>query len=137
MSQISLKKLDELKFMYVQALSFPDGIQDAWDKLERPLSTLNRRKFYGISHIIDGAIEYRACVIPLDDSEPLRLGFDIFTIPSGWYATKKLIDWPKHKHMMKIIFEELSNKYPLDNTRPYIEFYRSQKEVVLMIPIIQ
>jgi len=123
--------------MYVQALSFPDGIQDAWDKLERPLLTLNRRKFYGISRIIDGTIEYRTYVIPLDDFEPLRLGFNTFTIPSGWYATKKLIDWPKYKHTIKIIFEELSCKYSLDNTRPHIEFYRSQKEVVLMIPIIQ
>lgn len=137
MSKISLKKLDELKLMYARALSFPDGIQDAWNKLERPLSTLNGRKFYGISRIIDRTIEYRACVIPLDDSEPLQLGFDTFTIPSGWYATKKLIDWPKYKHIIKIIFEELSSKYPLDNTRPHIEFYRSQKEVVLMIPIIK
>jgi len=136
MSQISIKKLDELNLMFVQASSFPDGIKEAWNRLEGPLATLKGKKFYGTSRFIDGAMEYRACVIPSDASEPSRLGFDTFTIPSGYYATKKLMDWPTKTHLIKTIFEELGSKYSVDYNRPHIEFYRSQKEVVLMVPII-
>lgn len=136
MTQISITKIDDLKLMYVQAPSFPDGIKEAWDKLESPLASLKGRKFYGTARLVDGVMEYRACVIPLDDSEPLRLGFATFTVTSGYYATKKLINWTSQTHLIKTIFEELDSQHALDPNRPHIEFYRSQKEVVLMAPII-
>jgi hypothetical protein len=136
MTQVSITKRDDLKLMYVQASSFPDGIKEAWDKLESPLASLRGRKFYGVTRLVDGVMEYRACVIPLDDSEPLRLGFATFTVPSGYYATKKLVNWASQTHLIKIIFEELRSQHSLDPNRPHIEFYRSQKEVVLMAPII-
>jgi hypothetical protein len=136
MSQISIIKMDELKLMYIQAASFPGGVEEAWRKLESHLPTVKKRKFFGTSRLVDEKIEYRACVIPLDDSEALRLGLDTFTIPSGNYATKKLLDWKTQTPLIKTIFEELASKYTLDNSRPHIECYRSQKELVLMFPII-
>ena len=135
MSQISIVKMDELNLMYVQASSFPEGVQEAWRQLESRLPTIKRRKFFGTSRLVGEKIEYRACVVPSDESEPSRLGLDTFTIPAGNYASKNLVDWTKQTQI-KTIFEELSSKYTVDSSRPHIEFYRSQKELVLMVPIV-
>ena len=135
MSQISIVKMDELDLMYIQATSFPEGVEEAWRKLESRLPTIKRRKFFGTSRLVGEKIEYRACVVPSDESEPSRLGLDTFTIPAGNYASKNLVDWTKQTQI-KTIFEELSSKYTVDSSRPHIEFYRSQKELVLMVPIV-
>jgi predicted transcriptional regulator YdeE len=135
MSQISIVKMDELDLMYIQATSFPEGVEEAWRKLESRLPTIKRRKFFGTSRLVGEKIEYRACVVPSDESEPSRLGLDTFTIPAGNYASKNLVDWTKQTQI-KTIFEELSSKYTVDSSRPHIEIYRSQKELVLMVPIV-
>jgi len=127
--------MDELDLMYIQATSFPEGVEEAWRKLESRLPTIKRRKFFGTSRLVGEKIEYRACVVPSDESEPSRLGLDTFTIPAGNYASKNLVDWTKQTQI-KTIFEELSSKYTVDSSRPHIEFYRSQKELVLMVPIV-
>ena len=136
MSQISLIKMDELNLMYVQASSFPEGVQEAWRQLESRLPTIKRRKFFGTSRLVGEKIEYRACVVPSDESEPSRLGLETFTIPRGNYASKKLVDWTNQTNLIKTICEELSSKYAVDSSRPHIEFYRGQKELVLMVPIV-
>jgi hypothetical protein len=136
MSEISLIKMDELNLMYVQASSFPEGVEEAWRQLESRLPTIKGRKFFGTSQLVGEKIEYRACVAPSDESEPSRLGLEIFTIPRGNYASKKLVDWTKQTSLIKTIFEELSSKYTVDSTRPHIEFYRSREELVLMVPIV-
>src|SRR3990172_10342600 len=136
MSQISLIKMDELNLMYVQASSFPEGVQEAWRQLEGRLPAVKERKFFGTSRLVGERIEYRACVVPSDESEPSRLGLDTFTIPAGNYASKNLVDWTEQTHLIKTIFEELSSKYTVDSSRPHIEFYRSQKKLILMVPIV-
>lgn len=136
MSEISLIKMDELNLMYVQASSFPEGVEEAWRQLESRLPTIKGRKFFGTSRLVGEKIEYRACVAPSDESEPSRLGLETFTIPRGNYASKKLVDWTKQTSLIKTIFEELSSKYTVDSSRPHIEFYRSREELVLMVPIV-
>lgn len=136
MNEISIRQLDSLKLMYVQAATFPDGIQDAWDKLEKTLATMKGRKFYGTSHYENGKMIYRACVIPVDDAEALKLGLKTFSIPPGKYAAAKLMDWSSQIPKIKEIFTELNNNYTANPDLPNIEFYKSSEEVILMLPIL-
>ena len=136
MTQISIIKMDELNLMYVQASSFPEGVKEAWHQLESRLPGLKGRKYFGTSRLVGGKIEYRACVVPSDESEPSRLGLETFTIPRGNYASRKLVDWSNQTHLIKTVFEELCSKYTVDSSRPHIEFYRSPEELVLMVPIL-
>lgn len=136
MEDISIKKLGELKLMYVEAESFPDGIKDSWDKLGKLLGTMEGREFYGISKCLGTTIMYRACVIPIDDDEPKRLGLESMIIPSSNYATKKLMNWSSQIPMFGTIFNELYSKHSANNDLYAIEYYKSPDEVILMVPLL-
>ena len=136
MEDISIIKLDELKLMYVEAETFPEGIKDSWDKLEKALGTTKGRKFYGISKCIGSKIIYRACVIPIDDNEPDQLGLETLTIPSSRYASKKLLNWSSQIQMFGTIFDELFSKHSTNGELYALEDYKSPDEVILMVPLI-
>lgn len=135
MNDIYYKKLEDLKLMYVEALTFPNGITEAWNKLEQILKSLKGRKFYGSSQCINVKMEYRACVIPLDDDEPKILGLETFIISASNYAVKKLKNWAKQLQLIPEIFDELSSKHTVKKGSPFLEYYKSEKDVLLMVPI--
>lgn len=120
--------LEDIKVMCVVAIGGLEGIKDAWDKLEAPLPSLKGRKFYGT--YLNG--EYRACVA-LDDDDPATLGLD--TIPGGTYVRRKIQNWSERTSEIGETFAAMAAEYPIDPTRPEIEFYRSQKELILYMPI--
>ena len=136
MSEIYLKKLNELTLMYFKAESFPEGITAVWDKLDKALPSMNGRKFYGAAKMIDGKMEYRACVVPLKSNEPEGLGMDTFTIPSANYAAKKLHDWQSHIPEIREIFTELNIKHKANPALYNLEYYENDKELIIMLPIL-
>jgi len=136
MSEIYLKKLDELTLMYFKAESFPKGITGVWDKLDKTIPSMKGRKFYGAARMIDGKMEYRACVVPLNTNEPKELGMDTFTIPSSNYAAKKLHDWQSHIPEIREIFTELNHKYNANPVLYNLEYYENDKELIIMLPIL-
>ena len=123
--------LEDVKVMYVVAIGGLQGINEAWDKLETPLPSLKGRKFYGT--YLNG--EYRACVALRDDDDPAALGFETWIVPGGTYARRKIEDWPERTFEIGKTFAAMAAEYPVDPTRPNIEFYRSQKELILFLPI--
>jgi hypothetical protein len=49
----------------------------------------------------------------------------------------KLTDWNNHADEIGPIFDELMETYKKDPAGPTVEFYRSQSELHLMIPLAQ
>ena len=135
MDDIYIKKLDELKLMYVKAELFPEGIKAAWDKLYSSVNSFKGRKCYGTSQCIGTNIEYRACVVQLDGDEPGKLGLESFTIPASNYAAKKLMDWQSQLPRIPEIFDELSSKHEIRKDVPFLEYYKSDTELILMVPV--
>lgn len=136
MGEIYLKKLEYLTLMYIKAESFPDGITAAWDKLDKALPSMKGRKFYGAAKMIDGKMEYRASVVPLNENEHKSLGMEIFTIPAGNYAAKKLHNWQSNIPQIREIFTELNEKYKANPALYNLEYYESEKELIIMLPIV-
>jgi hypothetical protein len=58
-----------------------------------------------------------------------------WTIPGGVYARRKLERWLERLPEIGEIFSALAAEYPRDPTRPNIEFYRSQKELLLFLSV--
>ncbi|MEW6404485.1 MAG: GyrI-like domain-containing protein [Chloroflexota bacterium] len=123
--------LEDIKVMCIVARGGLEGIKDAWDKLEAPLPSLKGRKFYGT--YLNG--EYRACVALRDDDDPAALGLDTWTIPGGTYVHRKIQNWSERTSEIGQTFAAMAAEYPIDPMRPGIEFYRSQKELILYMPI--
>ena len=124
--------LEDLEVMYVQAAGGSSGAQEAFEVLESKLSSLKGRRFYGTFH----AGDYRACVLAQSGEDPEKLGLETWTIPGGKYVREKMVDWTERIPEIGERFIALSEAYPADPERPSIEFYRSQSELHLLLPIL-
>jgi hypothetical protein len=51
------------------------------------------------------------------------------------YVRVKIEGWEKDPSMIGKTFSDMSKVSEVDNTRPSIEFYRSQEELILFLPI--
>lgn len=123
--------LDDIEVMCVVADGGPAGAQQAFDKLESKLTSLRGRRFYGTYH----AGEYRACVACRPNDKPEDLGLDTWVIPGGKYIREKMMNWTQRIPEIGETFTALSEQYPADPSRPSIEYYRSQSELHLFLPV--
>ena len=125
----------EIKLVVCRATEFPAGIKDSWERLESKLASLKGRKFYGLTFFEEGHLVYYAGLLPLDRNEVKAVGFPTLTLKSGKYARVKLMDWNNHTDEIAPIFDELMEEYKKDPSGPTVEFYRSQSELHLLIPL--
>src|SRR3989344_3174713 len=124
--------IGDIKVMCVKALGGPkEGAAQAFNEIESRFSSLKGRKFYGVLH--NG--EYRACTAIIEGENPEVLGLETMVIPGGKYARIKIEDWEQHTDLIGSSFEKMAGEKEADPTRPRIEFYRSQKELILLFPI--
>ncbi len=126
-----LVTLEDVKVMFVVSPSGPQGAAEAFDRLEARLPGLKGRKFYG-TFLND---EYCACVALEAQDSPAAIGLDTWIIPGGVYARRKLPRWSERLPEIGKIFGELAAEYPRDTGRPNVEFYRSQKELLLFMAV--
>jgi len=126
--------IDPVEVMYVEAKGGLSGVREAWSTLESKLPSLKRRKFYGTYHDDDKV--YRACTATMDDKEPEKLGLSTWTIPGGKFVREKIVDYASRVEIIGETFESMAQEYDCDPNRPSIEFYRSQREVILLLPIL-
>jgi len=128
--------LKDINVLSVKADNFPEGIGDAFIRLESKLPSLKGRKFYGTLLSKPEGAEYRACIVPLNENEISALAFEPYTIPGGKYCKTTVKDWENKTNDIKIVFNNLAQNQKVDNKRPQIEFYKSQKELILFLPVI-
>jgi hypothetical protein len=126
-----LVTLEDIKVMFVVSPSGPPGAGEAFDRLESRLPSLKGSKFYGT--MLNG--EYRACVALEAQDSPAAVGLETWTIPGGVYARRKLERWSERLLEIGQIFSALTAEYPRDPARPNVEFYKSQKELLLFMAV--
>jgi hypothetical protein len=104
----------------------------AFAALEAALPCLKGRKFYGV---VVGD-EYRACVAiaPTDDTRSLP--YPTWTLPGGTYARRRIVDWEAHLDLIGPTIEALLRRTDVDRSRPCLEFYRSRRELLVMVPVL-
>jgi hypothetical protein len=129
--------MPEVKLMVSRADEFPGGIKAAWDRLESKLPSLKGRRFYGLTVCEGSGLAYFAGVEIVSDQEAPSLGFPTMMIKGGRYARAKLLDWSDHTDKIGEIFGELMRDFPMDPNGPSVEFYRSQSELHLLIPLVE
>lgn len=128
--------LAALPVLFVEAPNGPAGSGEAFNPLEGRLASLKGRKFYATFQYPAGP--YRACVAWDSDDDPAARGLPTWTIPGGQYAKGKLANWTEHAGDIPAVFAQLSETYQgwIDSSRPSIEFYKSQAELLLFLPIV-
>lgn len=132
---VTYVQLAETPVLRVRADMAGKGPKAAFDLLESRLGTLKGRKFYGSFRVTPTGEEYFACVARADTDEPEKLGLESGTIPGGWYARRKLVDWESHLAELPKLFDVLAQGQEVDPSRPSLEFYRSRSELHLLLPV--
>lgn len=122
---------DDIKVMFVVSPSGVEGAGEVFDRLEARLPSLKGRKFYGT--LLNGT--YRACVALEAQDAPAAMGLETWTIPGGAYARRTLERWPERIAEIGETFMAMAAEFPPDRARPNIEFYRSQKELLLFLAV--
>jgi hypothetical protein len=120
--------------MCVKAVGGTKGASQAFETLEARLPSLKGRRFYGTYSPFTG--EYRACV-RIEGEDPKSMGFDDWTIPGGKYARQRVLDWSSKVGELPQIFEKLASGRAVDKSRPSIEFYRSDRELIIYFPVLE
>jgi hypothetical protein len=127
--------LDDVHVMYLKSDGGVTGAKETFDTLERKLTSLRGRKFYGTYD--PGTGEYRACVAMQPGDDPSRLGLQTWAIPGGMYLREKMTDWTTRVQDIGKTFvamaEQAGNRH--DESRPSVEFYRSESELILLLPV--
>ena len=133
--ETSYVELQGIPVLRVKADMKGKGPKVAFDLLESKLPTIKGRKFYGTFQFTPEGEEYYACVVRIDTDDPEMMQLETGLIPGGWYARSKLIDWEKNLSKLPSLFEEMARTHDVDPKRPSLEFYRSQAEMHLFLPV--
>ena len=128
--------LPTMQLMSIKAEPFYGGIVTAFAHLQNALPSLKGRLFYGTCRCIGTETERRACVAPLVEGEFELYGLERFVVPAGNYARAVLHNWQLESPQRKAIFTDMAKQFIEDTARPQIEFYKSQTEMWLYLPIL-
>jgi hypothetical protein len=140
MVQTALKtrtvELSPILTMSVKVEKFPEDVKGAFSSLGNKLHTKTGRKFFGAVNVGQDSIDYQACLVQKDKFEHIVLGLQNYMIPGGKYVTNKLVNWSKNTHLIKEMFGEMEHRFRFDAQRPQLEYYKSNRELILLLPII-
>jgi hypothetical protein len=134
MSTDTIVTVPDASVMYVAGKAGkPIGQQapKAFKELEAKLTSLKGRRFYGV---VLGD-EYRACVAIEPSDDPLSLPHPIWTLPGGRYVRRRILNWEENLPLIGLTCQTLRRRSDFDPSRPIIEYYRSQKELLVMVPV--
>ena len=75
------------------------------------------------------------CVKIEDDNNLNAPGLLEVHLPKGNYVRERITDWEKNLSQIPFIIDKISADNLVDPERYIIEFYRSEKELFLLIPM--
>ena len=127
-----------LRLITAKSMSFPGGNSEAFDSIESHLKSLRGRKFYGLVYESEGGMEYYAGLVSDNEFEEQKfeeLGFGVLKVEGGDCARVKLRDWSSNIDRIGSTFGAMIDEYGIDRSRPQMEFYRSSRELHLLVPV--
>jgi predicted transcriptional regulator YdeE len=128
------KQISDVKVFCLTAQSFPEGIMNAFNDLDKLVGQRNRRTFYGISYGgSDGKIIYKAAATEIEEGEGEKYNMEYFTIKKGNYLTGRITEWKQKIGSIAPMFQRLMEDPRFDDTFPCVEWYKNENELVCMV----
>lgn len=124
---------NDIKVLYVQATSFPDGIMAAHQKLHGVIPYSTKRKYLGISRPEDGVINYKAGAEELDPGEAEEFKLDTLTLKKGTYTCIDIHNYMKDLQAIGQAFDQLTGLPNIDPQGYCVEWYINDKDVKCMV----
>lgn len=117
----------DIYIAYIQAKTFPQGIEEAHQALHALVNHKNDRKFFGVSRPENqGAIVYKAGVEEHVSGEFKALGLPSFVIATGNYYCIELRDYAKDLQKIGEAFDTLLSQANIDPQGYCVEMYEGK-----------
>lgn len=119
--------------------TFPDGIMEAYDQIEKAFPDRKGRLFYGLSKPnLQGIIVYKAAIEQKSDEEAEKFGLEKFIIPAGTYVYEDVVDFSFNpSEMIGGAFRRLLSDARIDPTAWCIETHTGDDTVRCMVRILE
>ena len=129
---------NDLKVFGTQVETFPNGIGEAFGALIAMLPEAKERSYYGISQFANnGTILYYATAEETYNGEAETYNCDRYVIERGEYLIGNVNDWPRKTDCIKDIFHEMMQLSRVDKTKPCVEWYKNDDEMLCMIKMAE
>ena len=125
----------DLKVFGIPVTKFPLGIGEAFDELSKVLPNGNQRPYYGVSECTKQGIVYKATTLEMFDGEGKKYGYDDYLVEKGEYLAVTVFDWIKKTDSIKSVFEEMFKDDRSDRSKPCVEIYKSDTEMVCLVKV--
>lgn len=128
----------DIRILYVNATSFPNGVLTAFEKLHVHLPFSAERNFYGLSRPENGqGIVYKAAAEMKSTDEAEKFKLDVMVIPKGTYIAETVNDFIQDVSRIGATFDKLLKVPNLDPQGYCVEWYLSNdKDVMCMVRTI-
>jgi len=128
---------EEIKVFGTRVKTFPKGISEAFESLIKVTGDASgMRNYYGISEFKDGVMYYYAVAEEKLSGEAKKYNCEELKIDSGKYLAIPMHDWRKNLSCIKDVFSELLQDERVDKTKPAIEWYKDDNEMLCFIKMV-
>jgi len=136
METYDLKK--DLKVFGKEVKTFPQAVKEAFSSLLNMIPDGFKRSYYGLSYMDDkGKMVYIATAEEKDEGEAEKYNCERYTVEKGEYLAVTLDDWLKKVDCIKDIFHEMMEDDRADITRPVVEWYKTETEMLCLVRMKQ
>jgi len=124
-----------IKVFGINVKTFPAGIGAAFDELiSKTGDAAGARNYYGISYLNNnGEVIYKAVAAEKTEGEAAKYGYTESEIEKGEYLCKALKNWQTQTGCIKDLFHEMMEDENADRTKPCIEWYKSDDEMLCLV----
>ena len=131
------KIAEDFKTFGVRVKTFPTGIGEAFDKLNKELEKGMNRAWYGISWMDDkGNVIYYANSAELFPGEADKYEYETLVIEKGDYYSEGVKNWRSNLECIKDVFHDMMESGKTDSRKPCIEWYKSDDEMLCLIKAV-
>ncbi|WP_421942553.1 transcriptional regulator [Pedobacter sp.] len=123
---------NDLQMMYIDAASFPNGVEAAHKKLHALVAFDDKRRYFGYSRPENGIITYKAGAEELNTGEGKILGLNTLLIKKGKFASKLVINFMADVSAIGSTFQELLKHPDLDPNGYCLEIYQNTNDVICL-----
>ena len=128
---------NEIKGFGLQVKTFPSGIGEAFDDLIKMTGdSAGARSYYGISEFKNGNMHYYAVAEEKYPGEAEKYICERLKIEKGEYLTITLFDWRIKTNCIKDLFFEIIQDVRTNKTKPAIEWYKNDNEMMCMVKML-
>ncbi len=123
---------NDVKVFGIQVKTFPSGVAEAFHDLIKKTGD-ESRSYYGISEFKDGKMVYYAAAEEKFTGEAEKYEYERFSIEKGDYLATTLDDWKNKTNCIKDIFSEIIKDPAVNKTKPAIEWYKDENEMMCLV----